>query len=40
MSIGDKWNDYGMGSMDKKQSFELLDAFYEAGGNFVDTASN
>jgi hypothetical protein len=27
-----------MGSMSKEQSFKLLDAFYEAGGNFIDTA--
>ena len=40
MSIGDKWQKYGMGAMDKKSSIELLDAFYEAGGNFIDTASN
>ncbi|KLO07373.1 Aldo/keto reductase [Schizopora paradoxa] len=39
MSIGDKWNDY-MGSMDKEASFKLLDAFYNAGGNFIDTANN
>ena len=39
MSIGDKWESLGMGSMDKKSSFELLDAFYEAGGNFIDTAN-
>ena len=40
MSIGDKWNDFGMGAMDKESSFKLLDAFYEAGGNFIDTANN
>ncbi|KAF9237344.1 NADP-dependent oxidoreductase domain-containing protein [Melanogaster broomeanus] len=40
MSIGDKWDKYGMGSMDKESSFKLLDAFYEAGGNFIDTANN
>ena len=40
MSIGDKWNDFGMGSMDKESSFKLLDAFYQAGGNFIDTANN
>jgi aryl-alcohol dehydrogenase-like predicted oxidoreductase len=40
MSIGDKWDKFGMGSMDKASSFELLDAFYEAGGNFIDTANN
>ncbi|KAF7331461.1 Aldo-ket-red domain-containing protein [Mycena kentingensis (nom. inval.)] len=39
MSIGDKWEKFGMGSMDKASSFKLLDAFVEAGGNFVDTAS-
>ena len=30
MSIGEAWKDM-MGSMDKEQSFKLLDAFYEAG---------
>jgi aryl-alcohol dehydrogenase-like predicted oxidoreductase len=29
-----------MGSMDKTQSFKLLDAYYDAGGNFIDTANN
>ncbi|OBT76571.1 hypothetical protein VF21_05427 [Pseudogymnoascus sp. 05NY08] len=38
MSIGDAWAG-GMGSMDKDASFKLLDAFYEAGGNFIDTAN-
>ena len=40
MSIGDKWDAIGMGAMDKESSFKLLDAFYEAGGNFIDTANN
>ncbi|KAH9947754.1 aryl-alcohol dehydrogenase [Amylocystis lapponica] len=40
MNIGDKWGDYGFGEMDKENSFKLLDAFYEAGGNFIDTANN
>lgn len=40
MSIGDKWAGEGMGAMDKESSFKLLDAFYEAGGNFIDTANN
>ncbi|EPQ54739.1 Aldo/keto reductase [Gloeophyllum trabeum ATCC 11539] len=40
MSIGDKWAQYGMGAMDKEASFKLLDAFYDAGGNFIDTANN
>lgn len=35
-SIGDKWP---MGSMDKESSLKLLDAFYEAGGNFIDTVN-
>ena len=29
-----------MGGVDEKQSFELLDFFYQNGGNFIDTASN
>ena len=40
MSIGDKWGPYGFGAMDKESSFKLLDAFYKAGGNFIDTANN
>ncbi|CAL1697544.1 unnamed protein product [Somion occarium] len=40
MSIGDKWSSFGMGAMDKESSFKLLDAFYDAGGNFIDTANN
>ncbi|KAI5119354.1 hypothetical protein M0805_008510 [Coniferiporia weirii] len=40
MSIGDKWGKFGMGQMDKEASFKLLDAFYDAGGNFIDTANN
>lgn len=39
MSIGDKWSQF-MGSMNKEQSFQLLDAFVAAGGNFIDTANN
>ncbi|KAH8114690.1 Aldo/keto reductase [Phellopilus nigrolimitatus] len=39
-SIGDQWTDLGMGSMDKESSFQLLDAFYDAGGNFIDTANH
>ena len=40
MSLGDQWEKLGMGAMNKETSFKLLDAFYEAGGNFIDTASN
>jgi aryl-alcohol dehydrogenase-like predicted oxidoreductase len=39
MSIGEAWKD-AMGSMNKEQSFKLLDAFVEAGGNAIDTANN
>ncbi|KAK0231787.1 NADP-dependent oxidoreductase domain-containing protein [Armillaria nabsnona] len=39
MSIGDKWAAHGMGSMDKESSFELLDAYFDMGGNFIDTAN-
>lgn len=38
MSIGDAWSSF-MGSMTKEQAFELLDAYYAAGGNFIDTAN-
>ncbi|KAF9046363.1 Aldo/keto reductase [Panaeolus papilionaceus] len=40
MSIGDRWGDIGMGSMDKDSSFKLLDAYFDNGGNFIDTANN
>lgn len=40
MNIGDQWSKIGMGAMDKEQSFKLLDAYYDAGGNFIDTANN
>ncbi|KAI0289339.1 Aldo/keto reductase [Russula brevipes] len=40
MSIGDKWGEFGMGSMDKQSSFKLLDAYFDLGGNFIDTANN
>ncbi|KAJ3730081.1 Aldo/keto reductase [Lentinula guzmanii] len=39
MSIGDQWNSV-MGSMDKEASFKLLDAYFDMGGNFIDTANN
>ena len=40
MSIGDKWSDFGFGAMDKEGSFKLLDAYFDAGGNFIDTSNN
>ncbi|KAK3942305.1 putative aryl-alcohol dehydrogenase AAD14 [Diplogelasinospora grovesii] len=39
MSIGQAWSSM-MGSMSKEDSFKLLDAYYESGGNFIDTANN
>lgn len=40
-SIGDKWAkpEYGFGASDKISSFALLDAYFDAGGNFIDTAN-
>ena len=40
MSVGDKWEPYGLGGTNKESAFKLLDAFYEAGGNFIDTANS
>ncbi|KAJ7775720.1 NADP-dependent oxidoreductase domain-containing protein [Mycena maculata] len=40
MSIGDKWGPLGMGEMDKESSFKLLDAYFDNGGNFIDTANS
>ncbi|KAJ7084653.1 NADP-dependent oxidoreductase domain-containing protein [Mycena belliarum] len=40
MSIGDKWDALGLGQMDKDSSFKLLDAYFNNGGNFIDTANN
>ncbi|QLL34155.1 hypothetical protein HG536_0G00110 [Torulaspora globosa] len=38
-SIGNAWSEY-LGSSNKERAFELLDVYYEAGGNFIDTANN
>jgi aryl-alcohol dehydrogenase-like predicted oxidoreductase len=38
-SIGDKWESIS-GAMDKESSFKLLDAYFDMGGNFIDTANN
>ncbi|KZT64790.1 aryl-alcohol dehydrogenase [Daedalea quercina L-15889] len=40
MSLGTKWANQGFGAMDKESSFKLLDAYFDASGNFIDTASN
>lgn len=39
MSLGSAWSDF-MGSVDEEKSFQLLDAYADAGGNFIDTANN
>ncbi|TFK19886.1 Aldo/keto reductase [Coprinopsis marcescibilis] len=38
-TIGDKWTKFGMGEMNKESSFKLLDAYFDKGGNFIDTAN-
>ena len=30
-NIGDKWHEFGAGSMDKESSFKLLDAYFDLG---------
>ena len=35
MSIGTAWEKM-LGSVPKEESFELLDYFYDQGGNFID----
>ncbi|KAK0190160.1 NADP-dependent oxidoreductase domain-containing protein [Armillaria mellea] len=40
MSVGDKWDKLGFGSMDKESSFKLLNAYFDMGGNFIDTANS
>jgi len=39
MNLGTNWAPL-LGSVSKNQAFELLDHFYQQGGNFIDTASN
>ncbi|PVI03590.1 aryl-alcohol dehydrogenase-like protein [Periconia macrospinosa] len=39
MNFGDAWED-GMGKCDKDMTFEILDFFWEKGGNFIDTSNN
>jgi aryl-alcohol dehydrogenase-like predicted oxidoreductase len=40
LSLGDAWATQGFGAMDTASSIKLLDAFFDAGGNFIDTACN
>ncbi|KAL2862226.1 aldo/keto reductase [Aspergillus lucknowensis] len=39
MNFGTAWNDF-MGECSKETAFKIMDAFYENGGNFIDTANN
>lgn len=39
MSLGAAWSQ-ATGSISKEEVFKLLDAFVEAGGNFIDLANN
>ncbi|OZJ01568.1 hypothetical protein BZG36_05460 [Bifiguratus adelaidae] len=39
MSIGEVFQQF-LGAVNKEQAFQLLDTYYEAGGNFINTASN
>lgn len=39
MNFGDAWKSF-MGVCDQKTCEELMDYYYEAGGNFIDTANN
>ena len=36
MNFGDAWESM-MGKCDKKQTHEILDFFFDQGGNFIDT---
>ncbi|KAJ3020720.1 hypothetical protein HKX48_000319 [Thoreauomyces humboldtii] len=39
MNFGDAWSDI-VGVCSKETSFGIMDAFFDAGGNFLDTAGN
>ncbi|KAI1208386.1 norsolorinic acid reductase [Annulohypoxylon truncatum] len=39
MNFGDAWKEF-MGACDQKSTEDILDFFYEQGGNFIDTANN
>ncbi|KAI0520819.1 norsolorinic acid reductase [Xylaria bambusicola] len=39
MNFGDAWKE-NMGACDKDTVFQILDFFYDQGGNFIDTSSN
>ena len=39
MNFGEAWKGF-MGECSKETAFEILDHFYDNGGNFIDTANN
>ncbi len=39
MNFGEAWKAF-LGECSKDTAFEMLDYFYEQGGNFIDTANN
>ncbi|KAK3305992.1 NADP-dependent oxidoreductase domain-containing protein [Chaetomium strumarium] len=39
MNFGDAWKDF-MGECDEKTTEEILDYFFDQGGNFIDTSNN
>ncbi|KAK4683644.1 hypothetical protein P7C73_g6592, partial [Tremellales sp. Uapishka_1] len=40
MSLGNQWTGLMTSGPDVEESEKILDTFYEAGGNFIDTANN
>ena len=40
MNIGEDNYKSVLGSLPKEEGIKLLDAFFDAGGNFIDTANN
>lgn len=39
MNFGDAWKE-AMGECNKETTYEILDFYYQNGGNFIDTANN
>lgn len=39
MNFGDAWKSF-MGECSKDTAFEVMNYFYENGGNFIDTSNN
>jgi aryl-alcohol dehydrogenase-like predicted oxidoreductase len=40
MSLGDQWTGWMGKAVDQAKGEELLDFYYNAGGNFIDTSNN